>query len=229
MPATSSVAELPVAAFPGEASSSSVTVAVTGVKATGTTGTAVAVGGVNVLPSGVFATGVINRVSASGGGQTQTAQGFLLGFGPVAALPIASYEGAGAGALVTPTGVFATGVVGTARVDTIIYVTGVSATGAIGVATASGNIVILATGVAGFGVVSSVGVVTGDNTVAVFGTPIFARLGRVTVLDPSGAGVEAFGVYAIGRIGNVYIRQYTPVSWVSVRTIQSPSWTDVIT
>ena len=83
--------------------------------------------------------------------------------------------------------------------------------------------------IAGFGVVASVAVVLGDNTVAVFGTPIFARLGSVTILDPSGSGVVAVGVYANVRVGNVYIRQYNPVSWVSVRTIQSPGWTAVIT
>jgi hypothetical protein len=229
MTATSSVAVLPVAAFPGAAASSSVTVAVTGVNATGAVGTATGIGLTNAIATGVYATGVINAVSASGGGQTQTAQGFLLGFGPVASSPIGGYLGAGAGALVTPTGVFATGVVGTARVDTVLYPSGVFATGAIGTATASGNIIILATGVAGYGVVSSVAVVIGNNTVAVFGTPIYALLGRVTVLNTSGSGILVSGVYATGRVGNVYVRQYTPVSWIGINTAQSPSWTAVIT
>ena len=259
MPAASPVAKRPVAAFPGASSSASVTVNVTGVNATVAVGTATGVGGVRVFASGVFATGVVNAVSASSGGQTQAVQGFLLGFGPVADFPIAGFLGAGAGSVAAPIGVFATGVIGTAKVDTVIYATGVNATGAIGTVTASGSIVISVSGVAGFGVVANVAVVVVDPTVAaqgfllgfgpvadfpiagflgagagavigaVFGTPIFARLGSVTVLVSSGSGVEAFGVYATGRVGDVYVRTYLPVSWVGINTAQSPGWTAVIT
>ena len=229
MTATSSVAVLPVAVFPGASSTSSVTVNVTGVNATGATGTATAIGGTNAIVVGVYATGVINSVSASGSGQTQRPQGFLLGFDPIASSPVAGFIKAGYGSVAAPIGVFATGRIGNVGVGTIVYASGVSAPGIIGSVSAGGTIVITVSGVVGYGVVSRPAVVIGINTVAVFGTPIYALLGDVTVSTITGAGVAPFGVYAVGKIGTVYVRQYTPVSWVNINTVQSPGWRAVIT
>jgi len=172
------------------------TVAVTGVFATGAVGSVSATGSAVVTLTGVFATGAVGSVSATGSAVVTLTGVFATG-------AVGSVSATGS-AVVTLTGVFATGAVGSVSVSGIanVPVTGVSATVQLGNVYPSDNEIVYPTGVFATGETGSVFVVTNAN-VSVTGVFATGEVGSVSV---SGSiTVSVTGVFATGAVGTVSV------------------------
>lgn len=223
------------------AASPDVTVALTGVSATGDVGTVgvqhdqpitgnagtSAVGSVTpnttVALTGVAGTSAVGSVTPS----TSVALTGVTGTGaagtvaPSTSVALTGVAGTGAAGTVTPnttvalTGVAGTSAVGTVAPSTTIGLTGVSATGAVGTVTPSGgdggNVTVALTGVSATG---SVGSVTPSTTVALTGVAGASAVGSVT---PS-AAVALTGVAGTAAVGSV-----TPSTTVALTGVAGTS------
>lgn len=203
------------------AASPDVTVALTGVSATGDIGT---VGVQHDQPitgnAGTSAVGSVtpNTTVALTGVAGTSAVGSVT---PSTTVALTGVAGTGAAGTVTPnttvalTGVAGTSAVGTVAPSTTIGLTGVSATGAVGTVTPSGgdggNVTVALTGVSATG---SVGSVTPSTAVALTGVAGTSAVGSVT---PS-AAVALTGVAGTAAVGSV-----TPSMTVALTGVASTS------
>ena len=232
-----------------------VTVNLTGVEATGATGTATVTIDIDVSLTGVSATGVVGDSSITAdanvsptGVEATGAVGTLI----VTADANVSPTGvAGTGAVgdvtlvysanVSPTGISATGSVGTSTVtaDANVSPTGVSATGSVGTLTVTADANVSPTGVEAIGAVGTA-TATADANVNTTGVSATGSVGSVAVAFP----IDVFptGVSGTGSVGTVsiVIDIYVSVAgisatgyvgpvlvWGQIVPNQDPNWTQV--
>lgn len=175
-----------------------ITVAVDGVSATGSVGTATVTGAAQVTATGVSATGSVGTATATGAAQV-TATG-VSATGSIGTVTVST----GTGVSVSVDGVSATGSVGSVTVTGAAQVSasGVSGTGSVGTATATGAAQVSATGVSATGSVGDTTVSTGTGvSTAVSGVGATGSSGTASVTGA--AQVSADGVSATGSVGDV--------------------------
>lgn len=122
----------------------------------------------------------------------------------MAGFEILAAAGGGTDATATPSGVSATGSVGTVQVnfDATVTLTGVAGTGAVGTATVALDSMAAVEGVSATGAVGSVTVnIGGDATATPAGVSATGAVGGVVVVVDGGAAVT--GVSATGAVGSV--------------------------
>lgn len=200
------------------AATGTATATVTGVSAAGAVGTAAAAISATTTVTGVGATGAVGTLAATG-----TATAAVTGVSATGQVGTATAAGT-ENITATVTGVSATGQVGAATAaiveDATATLTGVEATGTAGATTATGteNVTVELTGVS---TTSSLGVAVGvgDADISVAATDGAMGAGPLGAIPLAGAGrdvaVEVTGVAAAAQIGSVQVQTAIVLEGVS--------------